>query len=224
MTEAEWAACTNPTAALTFLRGQASDRKMRLFAVACCRKLWEFIRDERLRKATDVAEQFADAGVTASELRAADESTAGLLTDPVRSDELTPGELSACWVASESAAEAAEYVLGHCSRKDFDVPYKILLWWRQKRKMATFQLCVFRDLFGLLPFRAVAFDPSWRTSDVMLLATGIYEEKAFDRMPILADALQDAGCDNEQMLLHCRDTSLTHVRGCWALDLVLGKE
>jgi hypothetical protein len=58
----------------------------------------------------------------------------------------------------------------------------------------------------------------------MLLAQGIYDDKAFDRMPILADALQDAGCDSDDLLNHCRDTSLTHVRGCWVLDLVLGKE
>ena len=56
-----------------------------------------------------------------------------------------------------------------------------------------------------------------------LLARGMYEEKAFDRMPILADALQDAGCDTPDILDHCRDTSLTHVRGCWVVDLMLGK-
>jgi hypothetical protein len=58
----------------------------------------------------------------------------------------------------------------------------------------------------------------------MLLANGIYAERAFDRMPILADALQDAGCDSEALLSHLRDADATHVRGCWALDLVLGKE
>jgi hypothetical protein len=57
-----------------------------------------------------------------------------------------------------------------------------------------------------------------------LLARGIYEEKAFDRMPILADALQDAGCDSDDILNHLRDAQATHTRGCWALDLVLGKE
>ena len=56
------------------------------------------------------------------------------------------------------------------------------------------------------------------------LARGVYEERAFDRMPILADALQDAGCDNPDILNHLRDTNAAHVRGCWALDLVLGKE
>ena len=69
----------------------------------------------------------------------------------------------------------------------------------------------------------VKFDPAWRTSDVRALARGISADLAFDRMPILADALQDAGCDATELLDHLRDTSATHVRGCWALDLVLGK-
>jgi hypothetical protein len=79
-----------------------------------------------------------------------------------------------------------------------------------------------REVFGN-PFRPVAFDPAWRTTDVVLLASGIYDEKAFDRMPILADALQDAGCDSEAILSHCRDPNQVHVRGCWVVDLVLGK-
>jgi hypothetical protein len=79
-----------------------------------------------------------------------------------------------------------------------------------------------REIFGN-PFQPVAFDPLWRTPDVMLLARGIYEEKAFDRMPILADALQDAGCEVADLLDHLRDPHAAHVRGCWALDLVLGK-
>ena len=67
------------------------------------------------------------------------------------------------------------------------------------------------------------FDPAWRTSDVLALARGIYADRAFDRMPILADALQDAGCDNEDILSHCRDTKQPHARGCWVCDLVLEK-
>ncbi len=78
-----------------------------------------------------------------------------------------------------------------------------------------------RDIFGN-PFRPVAFDSSWLTSTVLALATGIYAERAFDRLPILADALQDAGCDNDDILTHLRSDG-PHVKGCWALDLVLGK-
>ena len=79
-------------------------------------------------------------------------------------------------------------------------------------------LCIFGN-----PFRPVAFDPAWRTSKALAIAQGIYDERAFDRLPILADALQDAGCENEDILSHLRGDG-PHVKGCWALDLVLGKE
>jgi hypothetical protein len=79
-----------------------------------------------------------------------------------------------------------------------------------------------RDIFGN-PFRPVTLDPSWLTSPVRQLAKGIYSDRAFDRMPILADALQDAGCDNEDELNHLRNDG-PHVRGYWALDLILVKE
>jgi hypothetical protein len=67
-------------------------------------------------------------------------------------------------------------------------------------------------------------DPSWQTTDVKAIALGIDRDQAFDRMPILADALQDAECNNDDLLNHLRDTAATHVPGCWALDLVLGKD
>ena len=73
------------------------------------------------------------------------------------------------------------------------------------------------------PFRPVVFDPAWRTSTVVALAQGMYDSRDFSAMPILADALQDAGCEQPEILTHCRDTSATHVRGCWLVDLVLGK-
>ncbi len=71
--------------------------------------------------------------------------------------------------------------------------------------------------------RLPLIDPAWRTSDVVALARGIYDDRAFDRMPILADALQDAGCNSDDILNHCRDTNTPHARGCWVVDLVLGK-
>jgi hypothetical protein len=84
------------------------------------------------------------------------------------------------------------------------------------------QTDLLREIIGN-PFRPVAVDSAWLTSDVVALATGIYAEKAFDRMPILADALQDAGCENEDILTHCRGPG-PHVRGCWVVDRLLGKE
>lgn len=78
-----------------------------------------------------------------------------------------------------------------------------------------------RDLAS--PSRTYPALPSWLTSDVLALARGIYAEGAFDRLPILADALQDAGCDSDDVLDHCRDSNQVHVRGCWVVDLVLNK-
>jgi hypothetical protein len=93
----------------------------------------------------------------------------------------------------------------------------------KKNQYTEFQLAAVHELFGN-PFRPVAVEPAWRTADVLLLARGIYAEKAFDRMPILADALQDAGCANSAVLEHCRDTRLVHLRGCWVIDLLLARE
>jgi hypothetical protein len=79
-----------------------------------------------------------------------------------------------------------------------------------------------REVFGN-PFRPVQFCPSCLTSDVLALAGTLYEERAFDRLPILADALEDAGCSDAIVLDHCRNPGL-HVRGCWVVDKILGKE
>ena len=80
---------------------------------------------------------------------------------------------------------------------------------------------MFRDIFGN-PFRPVTLDPRWLTETVVALAAGIYADRAIDRMPILADTLEDAGCDHADLLAHCRGDG-PHVRGCWVVDLVLGK-
>ena len=78
------------------------------------------------------------------------------------------------------------------------------------------------DIFGN-PFRPITIDPRWQTSTVVDLANAIYQEKAFERMPILADALAEGGCDHEEIIHHCRGNG-PHVRGCWVVDLLLGKE
>jgi hypothetical protein len=84
---------------------------------------------------------------------------------------------------------------------------------------------ILRDFFGN-PFRPVAVEPSWLTwhdGTVLRLAQASYDEQAFDRLPVLADALEEAGCINADMLGHCRGSG-PHVRGCWVVDLLLGKE
>jgi len=83
------------------------------------------------------------------------------------------------------------------------------------------QAALLRDIFGN-PFRTVAFDPTTRTEAVVGLARGMYESRDFAPMPVLADALEDAGCADADILAHCRGDG-PHVRGCWVVDLVLGK-
>jgi hypothetical protein len=81
---------------------------------------------------------------------------------------------------------------------------------------------LFRCVFGN-PFRSLAFSPEWRTSTVLALASQMYDSRDFSATPILGDALQDAGCENSAILDHCRGPG-PHCRGCWLMDLVLGKE
>jgi len=129
--------------------------------------------------------------------------------DPDRGYE--PGEYTADAVAHSAFVEEGESV------DEDSTEWKDL---RDAERVA--QLRLLDDIFGN-PFQPASIDPTWLTSDVLALATGIYKDHAFDRMPILADALQEAGCDNDDILNHCRQPS-EHVRGCWVVDLVLGKK
>jgi hypothetical protein len=97
-----------------------------------------------------------------------------------------------------------------------------LMFGERGRDAAVREADLIRCFFGN-PFRPVTLDSSLRTSTVTQLVQAIYEERAFDRMPILADALEDAGCSNQDILSHCRGRE-EHVRGCWVVDLLLGKE
>jgi hypothetical protein len=102
-----------------------------------------------------------------------------------------------------------------------------------ERQVIALHCRIIREIFGN-PFRPVTFDAAWRTSAAVALATQMYESREFGNMPILADALEDAGCDNADIIAHCRDPHLLegggalpprtpHVRGCWVVDLVLGR-
>ncbi|OWK43018.1 hypothetical protein FRUB_02617 [Fimbriiglobus ruber] len=84
------------------------------------------------------------------------------------------------------------------------------------------QLPFLRDIFGN-PFRPVLFDPEWRTFNTITLAQQMYDTGDFSAMPILADALQEAGCLDNQILSHCREERV-HVRGCTVIDSVIGKD
>ena len=215
MTEEEWWACRGYHTMLDFVVGHVSDRKLRLLACACCRRpeLWRLLQLHRATELVDVTERFADGLASWRDVSSAAEAApAGRVSggswrspNPVRLPPSGQALRAASFVAALDAADAAWGVAREGVNLLGSTPSDLI-----------------RDVFGPLPFRPVAAAPSWRTSTVVALAAGIYAERAFDRLPILADALQDAGCENADVLDHCRGPG-PHVRGCWAVDLVLGK-
>ena len=209
MTEAEWAKCPDPRLMLIHLEQIASDRKARLFACAVGRLLWPFLADERSQRVIEVAEQFADGATTHVELGDACQASLDVQTGPAARAASNSGDHGA-WQGGRGIIIALQLAQADGRARDW------------ARNLAAKPLQLVRDIFGN-PFRPVTFDPRWRSTDVVGLARGIYEDRAFDRMPLLADALMDAGCDEDQLLAHCRSEG-PHVRGCWVVDLVLGKD
>jgi hypothetical protein len=214
MTEEEWKTCDQPLAMLDCERMDgASQRKLRLFAVSCCRRVWRHLTDPLSREAVERAEEYADGKIGEKELGIA--STAAWEAHLKQHDAAYYASQAATWVAGSSAGFAATGSLEDAISAticDADDP----------EDDKVFHAMVLRDIFGV-PWRPVKVEPHWLTSTVLDLASLIYQERAFDRMPVLADALMDAGCDDEELLSHCRSEQL-HVRGCWVVDLLLGKE
>lgn len=233
LTESEWLTCSDPTRMLDFLvPGTTSDRKLRLFACACCRRIWHLLPEAACRDAVELAERYADGVVAAEELVAAGEAFDGLW-DRYYTEEPggTPGATAfrACIASSSTTAgDEPRRVPGQLDRY---IPVRT--WAPASGAAASHggatgaaeevaQCELLRDIFGN-PFHPVAFDPAWLTDTAVSLACGMYEGRDFSAMPILADALQDAGCEDGHLLEHCRGPG-AHVRGCWVVDLVLGKE
>lgn len=211
MNEQQWLTSTDPQAMLKWIRetgGETSnrprnppgDRKLRLFACACCLEVWSLLTDERSRRAVEVAERYADGRATEKELSAA---------------------WNAAWNAAESAASSAA---------------RSAAWNAPQGTQAELLRCIFGNPFR--PVHCLCGMPAnmrqercpkaqailrWHDGTVPKIAQAIYQDRDFDRMPILADALEEAGCENADILEHCRRPG-EHVRGCWVVDLVLGKE
>ena len=239
MTERQWLASKDPRAMQNFLvaehesRRKIGRRRLRLFACACVRGIWPLLRHPGSRQALYYAELYADGQTTEHDLATATNQA----KVAVRSEYPNYSALS---LPHGQAAQAA----GHAVSKRYDLgnhpsvvhaSFAAVWAWAYNEavndKGAVDRLCELRqavhadwlrDVFGN-PFRPASFSPKWRTDTAVALAQQMYESREFDAMPILADALQDAGCDNNEILTHCRDTALTHVRGCWVLDLVLNR-
>jgi hypothetical protein len=251
MTEAQWRSSSDPQAMLRFLRGNASDRKLRLFACACCRRIWSEIQDERYRACVEVAERFAEGECESAKLAAAwDEVEAYRQRNlswrgcfrPVERDDysLFDDERSAHTAAANTANTFnAAFLVAHDIVRDvivaaiyrdvedplidtnFHEEHYTVPAQEVGRKEAEQQADLLREMLN--PFCASPADRWRRDATVSSMANSIYVEEAFDRLPILADALEEAGCTSAALLNHCR-ASDSHLRGCWAVDLVLGKE
>ena len=194
MTEAAWLACVHPGTMLEFLRDKASDRKLRLFACACYRPLWDRALSPQHRIAVQARERYADDPTLFDQFCSARYNAEGT------------GDTGAWRDAVDQLLVVADPNSNSCG-ETVDV-----------RALCRFVRCIFGS-----PFHHVAVDPAWRTATVTSLAQAIYADRAFDCLPILADALEDAGCTSRDILDHCRQPG-EHVRGCWVVDLVLGKE
>ena len=221
VTEAEWLASTDAQKMLDELRWKVSDRKARLVACAFCRMVVT-VFDDTQRRALEAVESFADGHLGSDDLWTAINGFVdrhGEFFDAIGMGERRPSKeiviacllSSACihpdqqtepWDGAFDASLAVRYVAPPSRQGHFSV--------------------LIRDIFGN-PFCPVTFDPSWRTTTAVAVAQQMYASRDFSAMPILADALQDAGCVSSEILDHCRGPG-PHVRGCWVVDLVLGKE
>jgi hypothetical protein len=219
MIEAEWLACNDPQAMLEFLRDKASDRKMRLFAVACLFRVRHLMPDRECWDAVLLVEDVAEGRVGMERLR--DVEDAGMVYYDHRLD--VPEERLGCLIGGaifQLGQDSLDWACVMVARAVSDA-----VGWSNPdadgRAEPIAQCQSLRCIFGN-PFRPVAFDPAWRSEAAVALASAVYAERAFDRLPILADALEEAGCDHPDILAHCRGPG-PHARGCWVVDLVLGK-
>jgi hypothetical protein len=214
LTAADWPTCADPNRLLAHVAGTVSDRKLRLLTVAAARLVWDAITPE-MREAMEMAEGLADGLATAEELQ-------------WYRDRLYPYMIGNSPPAARrwrlGGPDAATFLLMFATTYRADMIRRLPnggAWMSGSAAFADRVAPLVRDIVGD-PFLPATFDPAWRTADVIGIAEAAYEGRAFDRLPILADALQDAGCQDAATLSHCRSGS-PHHRGCWAVDLILDR-
>jgi len=238
MTEEQWHLETNWERHFEHIGNRLSERKHRLLAAGFCRQLWHLIEDQPVRDAIETAEHYVEKRATVAELERARrqcrdlaskwghesmklaESSQDLasIAAHLRSDLawlgafLTAGQFDVKTIGARAilALRAENLVQGDAPSRALD--YQHL---QQQRE-------VLLDLAGD-PFRPIEFLLEWRTSTVLALAKSMAESRDFAVMPILADALEDAGCEAEEVLSHCRGSG-PHYLGCWVMDGVLADE
>jgi hypothetical protein len=208
MTADEWVGSRDYREMSDCVVGDAHSRKWRLLACHLIRGRISSCTSPVCHRALRVAEDFADGKEPISALQAALESIYSAIQTLPDWDLTEHSFLGALAIACDHELDSR-------------TPLLIRNWCLSVDDAERSIPHLLRDLFGN-PFRPVAFVTRLCTSDVMSLARAIYDDNAFERLPILADALMDAGCEDEQVIGHCRGPG-PHVRGCWVVDLVLGK-
>jgi hypothetical protein len=223
MNEAEWFVCTDSELMLDHLGSEASNRKLRLYACALGYEEWQRMIDERSRDAIVVAERFADGLADSEELifafNAAQEAWKQIV--------LIRGGRHGKGIKSGKGSSVAKRIAGlarNAANPKWDIRMARQDAWRQELARKCGSAHYLREIFGN-PFRPTVIEPNMLSSNdgiAIKLARAIYDEYAFDRLPILADALEEAGCTDTDILNHCRQPG-DHVRGCWVVDLLLGR-
>jgi hypothetical protein len=207
MTEYGWQSCTDPTPLLVSLRAEASERKLRLFAVACCRRAWRRMTDGRSRQAVEVAERYAD-GLAGEAERIFSSKTAWSAWTTPAGAAAREAVAANAWASASGASRYASWAARGVARAE----------------ELHAQAGLAHDIFGNL-FRRFTIHPawlSWHGGLLVSMARRMYDSRDFADMPVLADALEEAGCNDADILSHCRSGG-EHVRGCWVVDLLLGK-
>jgi hypothetical protein len=210
MTEADWLNEVSPLRLLNGLSGlrrELSPRKLALFGAACCRRVWDQLSEAWLRRLVEAAEEFADGARTMPQLRQT-------LWDswPSSADENWTRGLFLAVTLHAAVLAGVKGVYGSRPNRP------------NQEEQDRWQCELIRDIFGH-PSRSSAVDPTWEKWNqgwIGKMAATIYQERAFDRLPVLADGLQDAGCSDAELLGHMRGPG-PHVPGCWVIDLLLGK-
>jgi hypothetical protein len=256
MNESEWLACSDPETLLDFLQetGQASDRKLRLFAVACCRRIWHLLTDERSQHALQLAEAFADESVNRPDLQLP-HVEAGLAAEAAHWQN-RPGPIQTAAeavvpVVTESLGrKTLDYIVGSVAEAVGDEAtddawdqtwgaergsgedswfIEQAIYHKAESEERAAQAALLRDIFGNPFHRLPPLAPSLLNRDVVALARAAFDARQLSegtldpgRLDTLAAMLATAGCTDAELRGHLRSEG-AHVRGCWVVDLILGR-
>jgi hypothetical protein len=214
MSETSWLVSAEPDEMLILLDPIATRRKLRLFCCACVRRVWTELAGANVsRQAVEVAEAFADGQATEQSLETLSVQAEAVIQGTARQTHKNARRAAAWCVSVTMDAISIGRSVGWAAAYAHPRP-------KGAERLAQVQ--VLRDIFGN-PFRPALELGTLPNSDGLLLAQSMYDKRAFDAMPVLGDTLEEAGCSNQDILSHSRGPG-PHFRGCWVVDLVLGKE